>query len=146
MLDKSTWPSESLPAFGIYQIFITFWPSELGRRPPAFQEQLLCPVQGLALSVLNDVPEDPERSLCACMLSHFSRVRLFATLWTVACRLLCPWDSPGKNTGVGCHALLQGTFLTQGSNPCLLSLLHWQVGSLPLAPPGKPNGSLPKLN
>ena len=32
-------------------------------------------------------------------------------------RLLCPWDSPGKNTGVGCHALLQGIFPTQGSNP-----------------------------
>ena len=31
--------------------------------------------------------------------------------------LLCPWDSPGRNTGVGCHALLQGIFLTQGSNP-----------------------------
>ena len=31
-------------------------------------------------------------------------------------RLLCPWDSPGKNTGVGCHFLLQGIFLTQGSN------------------------------
>ena len=31
-----------------------------------------------------------------------------------------PWDSPGKNTGVGCHALLQGIFLTQGLNPCLL--------------------------
>ena len=29
-------------------------------------------------------------------------------------RLLCPWDSPGKNTGVGCHALLQGIFPTQG--------------------------------
>ena len=28
-------------------------------------------------------------------------------------RLLCPWDSPGKNTGMGCHALLQGIFLTQ---------------------------------
>ena len=31
-------------------------------------------------------------------------------------RLLCPWSSPGKNTGVGCHALLQGIFPTQGSN------------------------------
>ena len=31
-------------------------------------------------------------------------------------RLLCPRDSPGKNTGVGCHALLQGIFPTQGSN------------------------------
>ena len=35
-------------------------------------------------------------------------------------RLLCPWDSPGKNTGVGCHSLLQGILLTQGSNPSLL--------------------------
>ena len=35
-------------------------------------------------------------------------------------RLLCPWSSPGKNTGVGCHALLQGIFPTQGSNPGLL--------------------------
>jgi len=54
-------------------------------------------------------------------------------------RLPRPWDSPGKNTGVGCHALLQGIFLTQGLNLCLLGLLHWQVGSLPLAPPGKPH-------
>ena len=44
----------------------------------------------------------------------------FVTLWT----FLCPWNFPGKNTGVGCHLLLQGTFLTQGLNPCLL---HWQV-------------------
>ena len=36
-------------------------------------------------------------------------------------RLLCSWDSPGKNSGVGCHALLQGIFPTQGSNPCLLT-------------------------
>ena len=42
--------------------------------------------------------------------------------------LLCPWDSPGKNTGVGCYALLQGFFPTQGSNPSLLwvsSLAGW---------------------
>ena len=39
-------------------------------------------------------------------------------------RLLCLWDFSGKNTGVGCHFLLQGIFLTQGSNPCLLHLLH----------------------
>ena len=42
--------------------------------------------------------------------------------------------SPGKNTGVGCHALLRGIFPTQGSNPHLVYLLHRQVGSLPLAP------------
>ena len=78
----------------------------------------------------------------------------FATPWIVAfsgasmdCRLLCPWDFPGKNTGVGCHFLLQEIFPiqglklqnlrktkqnTQGLNP---HLLHWQVDSLP---PGKP--------
>ena len=44
-----------------------------------------------------------------------------------------------RETEAGCHALLQGIFLTQGSNPCLLCLLHWQMGSLPLAPPGKPH-------
>ena len=46
-------------------------------------------------------------------------------------------DFPDKNTGVGCHALLQGIFPTQGSNQHLC-LLHWQAGSLPLVPPGKP--------
>ena len=49
--------------------------------------------------------------------------------------------SPGKNTGVGCHGLLQRIFPSQGSNPHLLCLLHWQAGSLPLAPPGKPRVS-----
>ena len=44
-------------------------------------------------------------------------------------RLLCPWDFPGKHTGVGCHFLLQGILLSQGLNPCLL---HWQEDSLPL--------------
>ena len=52
-------------------------------------------------------------------------------------RLLCPWDSPGKNSGVGCHALLQGIFWTQGSNMRLFHLQHWQAGSLPLVSPGK---------
>ena len=39
---------------------------------------------------------------------------------------------------MGCHVLLQGIFPTQGFNPCLLSLLCWQAGSLPLGPPEKP--------
>ena len=38
-------------------------------------------------------------------------------------------NSPGKNTGVGCHFLLQGIFPTQGLNLGLLHLLHWQVDS-----------------
>ena len=43
-------------------------------------------------------------------------------------RLLCPWGFPGKNTGMGCHFLLQGIFLTQGWN---LHLLHWPVDCVP---------------
>ena len=44
--------------------------------------------------------------MTVCVLSHFSRVRLSATLWTAASQAPLSWDSPGKNTGVGCHALL----------------------------------------
>ena len=51
-------------------------------------------------------------------------------------RLLCPWDFPAKHREVDCYALLQGIFLTQGWNPHLLCLLHWQVGSLMLAGSG----------
>ena len=47
-------------------------------------------------------------------------------------------DSPGKNTAVGCHALLQGIFPTQRSNSQLLHFLHWHVGSLPAEPARKP--------
>ena len=56
--------------------------------------------------------------MCMCLVTQPS-----LTLWPHGPqpnRLLCPWDSPGKNTGVGCHALLQGIFPTQGSNPGLL--------------------------
>ena len=45
-------------------------------------------------------------------------------------RVFCPWDFPGKNTGMGCHFLLQGIFPTQESNS---HLLHWQANSLPLS-------------
>ena len=72
--------------------------------------------------------------VCVRMLSHVS----LWPHWLQPTRLQCPWDFPGKNTGVGCHFLLQGIFPTQGSNSGLLYLLHWQVDSLPLTPPGKP--------
>ena len=49
----------------------------------------------------------------AYLLSRFSPVQLFATAWTVAHQDPLSMDSPGKNTGVGCPALLQGIFLTQ---------------------------------
>ena len=56
-------------------------------------------------------------------------------------RLLCPWDSPSRNTGVGCRFLLRGIFQTEEWSPPPLCLLHWQADSLPLASPGKPNKS-----
>ena len=71
---------------------------------------------------------------------------------TKSCPTLCnpmDYNPPGssvhgilephsKNIGVGRHALFQGIFLTQVSNPHLLSLLRWQAGSLPLRHQGSP--------
>ena len=56
-----------------------------------------------------------------CYTQLFRRVQLFATPCTIA-RLLCPQDFPVKNTGTACHFLLQGIFLTQGSNLHLLQV------------------------
>ena len=62
-----------------------------------------------------------------------SRVWLFATPGLQSTRLLCQRNFPGQNTGMDCHFPLQGMFLPQRWNPCLLCLLHWQVDSLPLS-------------
>ena len=72
--------------------------------------------------------------MCVCALSCFACVQR-ATLWTIYSSpgSSCPWDSPGNNTGVGCYFFL----LIEPSNLCFLCLLHWQMGSLPLTPPGK---------
>ena len=67
------------------------------------------------------------------MLSHSSVLDSLQLHGLRPARLLCPWDFPDKNTGVGCHSLLQEIFLTQVSK---LRLLHWQVDSLPLSHPG----------
>ena len=77
-------------------------------------------------------------SLC-CMLSHLSRIQLFATLWTAACQAsFVPGDSPGKHTGVGCQCPPPGDLPNPGIKPVsLTSNLHWQAGSLPLVPPGQ---------
>ena len=64
-----------------------------------------------------------------CVLSQFSSV------FTISTRFLCLWDSPGRNTGMGCHAFLQGIFLTQWLN---LHLLKWQADSLQLSHQGRP--------
>ena len=62
-----------------------------------------------------------KRVCVTCMGTMYIRAKSLSHVQlSVPARLLSPWDSPGKNTGVGCHALLQGVFLTQGSNPGLL--------------------------
>ena len=57
----------------------------------------------------------------------------FVTLWTVTPQLLCPWDSPGKDTGVGCHFLSQGIFPDPGMEASSPQLL---MRSLPLSHQG----------
>ena len=53
-------------------------------------------------------------------------------------RLLCPWESPGKNTGVGCCVLLQGTLLNPGIEPTSPAASVVQVNSLLLSHRGSP--------
>ena len=72
----------------------------------------------------------------ACMLSHFGHVRLCATPWNVACQAPLSMGFSRQEYWSGLPCLLEGYLPTQGSNTYLL--FHWQVGSLPLAPPGKP--------
>ena len=66
---------------------------------------------------------------------YFVAKSCLALLRTAGRQSLCPWDFPGENTGVGCHFLLQGIFLTQGSSP---HLLHCQADAFPLRLQGSP--------
>ena len=68
-----------------------------------------------------------------------SRVRLFATAWTIVRRALLCMGFSRREYWSGVHALWQGIFPTQGSTR-VSGLLHWQTGSLPSEPPGKPRG------
>ena len=81
--------------------------------------------------VLNNLPK-------VCMCSHAQSCLTLRSHGLMPTRLLSPWDSPGKSTGVGYHFLFQRIFPPQGSNACLLNLLYWQADSLSLEPPGKP--------
>ena len=65
----------------------------------------------------------PHKHSCVCVCT-LSCVQLFETPWTLAHQAPHPRDFPGKNTGVSCHSLLQGIFLSQESNSRLLCLLH----------------------
>ena len=80
----------------------------------------------------------PPRNICMCEVSCSVMSDSLQPHRLQPARLLCPWNFTGKNTGMGCHFFFQ----TQGSNPCLLCLLHWQVDSLPLSHLGTPDSIL----
>ena len=84
---------------------------------------------------------------CVCVSVHTRTwVSLVAQLCPTLCdphglwltRLLCPWDFPGKNTGVGCCFLFQVIFLTLGSEPTYPASRAWAGGFVTTEPPGKP--------
>ena len=78
-----------------------------------------CPILAPPLTTYTT---EPARSVVSVVSDSLRPLGLQST------RLLCSWDFPGKNPGMGCHLLLQVIFLTQGWNPLLW---HWQVDSLP---------------
>ena len=74
-------------------------------------------LQGLHVNVHGELMNFRKQAIILhIVVQPLSRVWLFATSGTVACRLLCPWDLPGKNIRVGCHFLLQEIFQTQELN------------------------------
>ena len=90
--------------------------------------------------VTGKVPLSNRREcMTACVLSCFSCIWLFATLWTIAHQDLPSMGFSRQEYWSGLPCSPPGIFLTQGLNPRFLWLLHWQAGSLPLAAPGKPN-------
>ena len=94
-------------------------------------ESCSCVHSGFGLGSLEAEAEPP--GLCVCQVNS-----VVSDSGLQPARLLCPRDSPGKNTGGGCCFLLHGIFLAQGLALHLLCFLHWQPGSLPPAPPRKP--------
>ena len=75
-----------------------------------------------------------------------SPVRLSVTPWTITHQVPLPMEFSRQEYWRGCHFLLQGIFPIHGSNSCLLHLLHWQVGSLPLSHLGSPRESTEVAN
>ena len=104
----------------------------LGVSPCMCHSWEFCPIPSATVPIFPSIRPVPACKVASVMLTVCDPVD-----WSPF-RPLCPWDSPGKNTAVGCHFLLQGIFPTQELNPHLLRLPHWQAGSSPLVPPGKP--------
>ena len=124
-----SWPSCRCPEFP-RQAGVTLGPGSPQAGRPVWQTPFL----GAGLGqVPPGLPSQTRRRA-----SRLWPVPVLDTVSHSSCRLQtphhsfpCPWGSPGKNTGVDCHFLLQGMFLNQGLNPCLLCQLHWQIDSSP---------------
>ena len=105
------------------------WPSETDR-----DNSLSCPLKRPHIDFYRWALA---KEMCT-MLSRFSRVRLLAIPWTVyPTKLLCLWNYPGKNTGMGCHFLRQGIFPTQELNPASLASPSLAGRFFTTVPPGK---------
>ena len=132
--------------------FFPSLPNSAGAPPPLSHSRASVPVLALTESVAVSPTSNFKilkgrgqglylkcSELCL-LLSHFSCGRLFVTPWAVAHQApLSMGFSRHEYWSGGRQALLQGIFPMQGLNPCLLCLLHWQVGSLPLVSSGKPH-------
>ena len=116
-----------------FHIFFSFWYFSLLKQ--LFQEQYTISYCGINLYFLMSIclittslspyslllhlfPSPPPMIMCMLKLSIMSNSFVIHGLQPAS--LLCQWNSPGKNTGVGSHSLLQGIFPTKGLNPCLL--------------------------
>ena len=105
-------------------------------------------------SVFIPIPKKNNAKECSnyhtiALISHASKVMLKVTSVVSKSLRPCVGNPPGSTVTevlqariLECVARLQGIFLTQGSNPCLLSLLHWQIDSLPVIPSEKTSCSL----
>ena len=87
-----------------------------------------------------------ELCCCCCCAQSLSCVLLFTAPWTVARQAPLSMEFSKQEYQSGLPFLLQGIFLTQGSNPRLRCLLHWQACSLPLTHLGSPQGSISPQN
>ena len=106
----SSQPRDQTQVFHIAGGFF-FLPSEPPGKPINIEGML----DDISELMLNVVPA----KMFVCSVTHSLQPH-----GAIAHQALLSWNFPGKNIGVGCHFLLQGIFLTQGLNPCLLHLLH----------------------
>ena len=106
----------------------------LPRQPQKYRDALSARVSGVSYTQ----SEADYSLMCVCVLSRFSHVQLFVTLWTIAHQAALSMGFSRQEYWSGLLCPPAGDLPNPGPIPKSLSLLHWQVDSLPLAPPGKP--------